>query len=175
MVWSCAFNVWHPHRLPDILTCRIMHFHVFFCLSLSISFTLSPSLSFTLTLSSICKLKHHQIRLWRKVWSNNFFREFSFRGATSTAPDFSGYYSVQFKLWYPAFNACFVKMYSERVNMCATLYLCMCIFLWLLVVRVHVQGGWAMHMCACLLVQWLQHELQNYSSHFSEDTTGSPK
>ena len=29
----------------------------------------------------------------------------------------------------------FVKMYSERVNMCVTLYLCMCIFLelWLLV------------------------------------------
>lgn len=73
------------------------------------------------------KLKHHQICLWRKVQSNQFW-EFSFRGASCeiSRPQSSvgGRPSVQFKLLHSTFNAYFVKMNSERVNVCVTLYLC---------------------------------------------------
>lgn len=72
-VWPCAFNVWYPHfdKQHEVFLSRVS-----LCSSpppfpLSLPFT-------TLTLSSISKLKRHQICLWRKVLSNHFREVFFF-------------------------------------------------------------------------------------------------
>lgn len=79
-VWPCAFNVWYPHFDKQH---EVFLSHVFLSVPLLPPFPLSLPFT-TLTLSSISKLKRHQICLWRKVLSNHF-REvffFSFRGRT---------------------------------------------------------------------------------------------
>lgn len=178
-VWPCAFNVWYPHFDKQH---EVFLSHVFLSVPLFPPFPLSLPFT-TLTLSSISKLKRHQICLWRKVLSNHF-REvffFSFRGRTCEISQ------PQTSVGWPqqransSSNTQHLMHISQRcipnVSTCVWLCIYVCAYscdsgCWCVYACV---GRVGMHMCACLLVQWLQHELQNYSSCFSEDTTGSPK